>query len=760
MAPGLLGVLAGMAAWSEALGTPLADHFSNQVQRGLYAHAATQSYSFSYSFSYSTSYGGGGRCGESCPEEVRAAYEADDFGTFCHLDLSCFDACPSTGTNDLYYAAICTCDWGTVQGGFVNFLLGNPDGPYCCSSQACNDAILAYEANINLHYADDLVPFMASVCADPAKSEACVDSGAFYTCGASCPSSVKDAYEAGDGAVFCALDYSCLADCGDDMVNYYDAYCGCGEQSNYGGDFVPYQPWDYGDFYSTAPGSLYCCGAPACKAAITNLYTPAWAAKLPTMCDAVTCAPTAVPTPGPTVSRRPTPGPSLAPSRSPTLGPTTLDTVAVAVSLRLTKAAAPAPTDAAELKTTVADELGVAEHALHGFTLTSSVTARRTLHSSSSMRNLLAIYTWVCSFELVESLAVSGAASSAALVASVAATLASSTFTAMVAASVGADLDAGSVTASDITRRPPTSQPSPGAGSDGDGGDDDGWDVDVPGGEMIMAGAFMAMMMLVAACIGGAIVCRGRDVGGGEGPGVDASSEPASLDALHVQLQLKDLGASGGGCMDFLHEAGLSTNRAASLSLRMAEQGFEDPAAFAALSDDELDDALLRTQLGLMPPEARKFRAAVRALREEKAAEKLATQASKRRRPLSAPMGGDAGNGGGRGAGVGRGGGRGTGRGGGRGSSRRASLEARADAECGAFLANLCLPEGTLARVKAAVAESHEAPLALDDLCDPGIVSDEVLRDDAELNKTQVRRFRRAIRERNQAAEQDHSTSL
>ena len=511
----------------------------------------TYSYSYSYSFSYSFSHGGGGWCGESCPAEVLAAYEADDFGTFCHLDLSCFEECPMSGTNDLYYAALCTCDWGTVQGGFVNFLLGNPDGPYCCSSQACDDAILAYEVNINPYYEDNLAPFMADVCADPTKSETCVDTGAFYTCGTSCPSDVQNAFEAGDGAAFCALDYSCLADCGDDMVNYYDAYCGCGEQSNYGGDFVPYQPWDYGDFYSTAPGSLYCCGAPACKAAITNLYTPAWSSKLPTMCDAVTCAPTAVPTPSPTVSLKPTPAPSFTPTSAPTLAPTTGDMATVALSLSMEKNAAPTPTDETELKATIVSELGVAPSTVKDFAVSSSITGRR-------RRRLLATYTWVTTFEVAQPLSESGAASPTAFAASVTTTLTAPSFATAVAASVGATVDTTSIVAVVMTRHPspvPTPQPQTPTvmpivgGNNNKNNKNNGNDND----DTATAGVVIGAVVLVLVVVGGVAVAmrargpKSRQVSKGVQLGELAYENPMKAQTSVSEMELQGRASSSGG---------------------------------------------------------------------------------------------------------------------------------------------------------------------------------------------------------------------
>jgi len=90
-------------------------------------------------------------------------------------------------------------------------------------------------------------------------------------------------------------------------------------------------------------------------------------------------------------------------------------------------------------------------------------------------------------------------------------------------------------------------------------------------------------------------------------PGTDGA--PRSGTSLDLDLD--------GGCMDFLQGVGLSAKRAARLSLKFKEKGYESPSDFS-IDDAELSEAALRSELGMLSSEIRKFRAAVSSLGEKK----------------------------------------------------------------------------------------------------------------------------------------------
>jgi len=457
------------------------------------------SMSYSYSFSSSST-----PCTDGCTSAVLAAIAADDYGTACHLDLSCLSGCGTK--NDLYYAALCACDAGTLAGPTIDFLAGEPAGPYCCGSERCQDAITDYYVGINPGFASSIGPFMAGVCSDPGQSENCTASGTFVDCGAACGSSVVAAFEGALGGLrsaadnFCALNRSCLGDCaGGDALRYYDAYCGCGGATNWGLELEDYAAWDRGDFYSARAGSLYCCGGAACEAAIDAFYgglvaeagDPWVLGALADQCSApgTTCAPTATPSfnpsaapspnpsaaPSPSPSAAPIPMPSAAPSPQPTLAPSTPptsspaptaapsaeDAATVSVVFSLTAATAlPTADERAALLGQVANTTGVGVSAVKRLHVNSY--ANRRLGGAVIPLRALSGFTWAVSLDVVASLATVGSANPGAFALAVSASLGAPAFAARLAAALPtATLTAGSVSASVGATRKPSPLPSP-----------------------------------------------------------------------------------------------------------------------------------------------------------------------------------------------------------------------------------------------------------------------------------------------------------
>ena len=228
----------------------------------------------------------------------------------------------------------------------------------------------------------------------------------------------------------------------------------------------------------------------------------------------------------------------------------------------------------------------------------------------------------------------------------------------------------------------------------------------------------------------------GLTAGGGVAPGIlDAvgrresggSGAAAGQEYLPMKLQMKEIAPGGSGglgsCMDFLRDAGLSANRAASLSLKFSEKGYEPPTNIAAADEWEMTDHVLRNELGMLASEIREFRAAVQGLREKgddrisadddfaDGDVELGTVAIKPRaagKPRKKAEGGD---------------------------------QAVLDDECIAFLTKVKLAE-IFPRIKSEAGGT----ITVEEMCNPDCVSDKMLVD-FDLNKTKIRRFRRAVRE-------------
>ena len=224
-----------------------------------------------------------------------------------------------------------------------------------------------------------------------------------------------------------------------------------------------------------------------------------------------------------------------------------------------------------------------------------------------------------------------------------------------------------------------------------------------------------------AACVKGAEGCKGGKGGKGEVfDGVDVELAVLATAAASDAGSFKQGGGgadgprAAGGSASFLVNAGFNAERAAALSLAFTARGYEGATDFAAMEKDKLPDLVLKSELGMMAPEVRKFRAALKQLHELKAE---AQEQRAQRASLDFADGG-------------------------------VELTAVAmdqgtngkDAECVAFLASVNLAEA-LSRIEAEVGGS----ITLEELCNPGIVSDRMLLG-FELSKAQIRRFRRAVR--------------
>jgi hypothetical protein len=69
--------------------------------------------------------------------------------------------------------------------------------------------------------------------------------------------------------------------------------------------------------------------------------------------------------------------------------------------------------------------------------------------------------------------------------------------------------------------------------------------------------------------------------------------------------------AADGSTINFLRDANFFANRAASLSLEFSAKGSVTPEDFATMEDAEITETALLSNFGMLPPEIRKFRAAV-----------------------------------------------------------------------------------------------------------------------------------------------------
>ena len=182
--------------------------------------------------------------------------------------------------------------------------------------------------------------------------------------------------------------------------------------------------------------------------------------------------------------------------------------------------------------------------------------------------------------------------------------------------------------------------------------------------------------------------------------------------------------------MDFLRDADLSANRAAFLSSKFSEKGYEAPSDIVAADDSEMTHHMLQSELGMLAPEIRKFWAAVRGLWENDGGgddfadgdvelgtvpKSLAEGRSEKK-----AMGGS---------------------------------QTVLDEECIAFLAKVNLEE-IFPRIKAEAGGT----ITVEEMCDPDFVSDKMLVD-FELSKAKIRRFRRAVREYSDGAASSYQAS-
>ena len=281
----------------------------------------------------------------------------------------------------------------------------------------------------------------------------------------------------------------------------------------------------------------------------------------------------------------------------------------------------------------------------------------------------------------------------------------------------------------------PTTEPTIRVKEGGASGDDGG----VPGT------ATLGLIAVAILLVGGvaALTCRrgkGNASAAGDIEEVHGGAGPTGEDSLHMQLAMKEIGNKDGvgGCMNFLRDAGLSANRSASLSLKLSEKGYEDPSDFVAMDDAELNDDVLRSELGMLAPEIRKFRAAINRLRERQAGDRESAV-------LTDDFAGDIelgdySSGGTKGVqAAAPSGGR-------RLSAKPAPRVSSQDANCIAFLEKINLSD-IFPRIKAEAGGT----VTLEDLCNPDFVSDKMLLD-FELNKAQIRRFRRACLEHTEGA--------
>jgi len=174
-----------------------------------------------------------------------------------------------------------------------------------------------------------------------------------------------------------------------------------------------------------------------------------------------TLPPLTVPSTVPTASLMPstiTPNPTPAPSSVPTH----VDTVGVFVSLVLTASAEATESDKKYLKGKIASSIGVQERNLRDFVVTSSSTNRRLAQTSlRQRRNILAVFSWTTSFDVVVSLAEISSSVDSEFVSSITSSLTDGDFISDVASQVGAQVDATSLVTVLITRQPTLNPSNP-----------------------------------------------------------------------------------------------------------------------------------------------------------------------------------------------------------------------------------------------------------------------------------------------------------
>jgi hypothetical protein len=246
---------------------------------------------------------------------------------------------------------------------------------------------------------------------------------------------VLEAYNNQDLASFCALDYSCAANCNTTSYAMMDAMCVCGSD---------------GFSYSYSFGPEMCCGSGTCKAAYFGAMTSMIDIDSPLddaqdddyfvkfFWDLASSGCTNYDCP------------------SPTPEPTKSDTASVAVSFEMTASTPATASDEAALQTTLASSLSVDESSIKDFTVVSTRSSRR------ARRNLLAAsYTWTTSFTVAASLSSTSYSSAADFSSGVTAALSSSAFTSAVSSGVGASVDTSSIVTV-LSTRNPTPMPVPG----------------------------------------------------------------------------------------------------------------------------------------------------------------------------------------------------------------------------------------------------------------------------------------------------------
>ena len=145
------------------------------------------------------------------------------------------------------------------------------------------------------------------------------------------------------------------------------------------------------------------------------------------------------------------------PTSQPSLAPTAADTVSVSVSMQMSASQPPTESDKSNVKTSIANAVGVAESSVMGFSLTYSSSSRR------HVRRKLLAYQWTAAFEIRVVLASTSFGSASGLATSVNTALTSDSFITSIGNTVGAIVDTSSLLVFVQTRHPslsPTAAPS------------------------------------------------------------------------------------------------------------------------------------------------------------------------------------------------------------------------------------------------------------------------------------------------------------
>jgi hypothetical protein len=346
----------------------------------------------------------------------------------------------------------------------------------------------------------------------------------------------------------------------------------------------------------------------------------------------------------PPPSHGPSPVPVTVPSAAPLPAslPTAADTVVISVSFELKASAEPTNSDKTSLKTKIASALGVDEGNLKGFTVVSSLTGRLSNTLLRQRRDLLAIYTWTASFDLIVSLAATTSSSSSDLVSSVATALTDPSFVSDISDELGAVVDITTVVVVRITRQPtaapttpPTAKPVP-AGSIG--GTSTG-DANSTGAKEAASPVIGIVIGLLGACVFAVATSyfiyrrKQNEIKDGDNHDLNTfhgdKSSAAELKPLKkehapsVALNLLSVAVPAvsmevtdfvdGSAKEFLFAQAkiTSAKRLEELAERFKEHGFESVEDFRGKGENELTDAFLKGKIDLNASEIRRVKAFV-----------------------------------------------------------------------------------------------------------------------------------------------------